>query len=216
MMWNMYVKQMRGNKMSTEKTRNEENNSIVGLVFLLWLLAMPALILAFFDFDNALVIYGIIAGSLYVVILLATVPNIMKKKYSKKRIISPNCERPEHFELIASSRGTSSEFERKISEMELSEPIERHVIRLSVLMNEVLWDKRRGWFYPTRYNERPGRYEDEVSTIWICNPDHEQAYNTGRQWIEDGGNTWYAVPVDAHDENFPLPIAVRWIGELDD
>jgi hypothetical protein len=71
-----------------------------------------------------------------------------------------------------------------------------------------------GFFYPTRLHERPGRYEDETrpNAIWEFRPNSPDS----RWWLlgspknnEDG---FWDIP-RAHDYS---PVAVRWVGELDD
>lgn len=67
--------------------------------------------------------------------------------------------------------------------------------------------KSRGWYYPTRYNEKPGRYEDERGRIW----EHRAIPDKPAWFAEEGPYENYVVPADERGL-----LHVRWVGELDD
>jgi hypothetical protein len=68
--------------------------------------------------------------------------------------------------------------------------------------------KLKGWFYPTRYNETPGRYEDEEGNRWTFRKTEQ--YPDGG-WYFPLWNEWFDIPQLEGD-----PAAVRWVGELDE
>lgn len=72
------------------------------------------------------------------------------------------------------------------------------------------------WFYPTRMNETPGRYEDEFGNGW----EFVEVETKGNPaWHSlDSGDGWFDVPMWTADPYNPeyAPIAVRWVGELDE
>jgi hypothetical protein len=72
--------------------------------------------------------------------------------------------------------------------------------------------KLRGWFYPTRYNEIPGRYEDENGHEWYYRLDPGKP-----SWaLANDLDGWFHVPLTLSEDERPgNPIAVRWIGELE-
>jgi hypothetical protein len=72
-----------------------------------------------------------------------------------------------------------------------------------------------GWFYPTRYNERPGLYVDEFDREWTFGK--KEGNNVG--WYLPTPDTEivtfsgpFGLPVDDYRSGGE-PIAVRWIGE---
>lgn len=78
-----------------------------------------------------------------------------------------------------------------------------------------------GFFYPTRYNERPGRYEDERTNKWRYDPEAPSGPGnpSGPRWsLEKDPNGWFEIPVTLSEDTnlMGYPIAVRWIGGLDE
>lgn len=77
--------------------------------------------------------------------------------------------------------------------------------------------KTRGWFYPTRYNETPGLYEDELENPegfgnrWEYRDADPSGYgDAAKSWLEVDTGTWHAVPNDGASA-----VAVRWRCKLD-
>jgi hypothetical protein len=116
----------------------------------------------------------------------------------------PPTKSPVEFELEWQRRSRELEHELCPSGIHVQPQADRMVARIN-------YSAISGWFYPTRLNERLGRYEDELKREWV----YQELSPGSNQWHLTGTDTWYKIPLDDRHPAEVIPIAVRWVGEHD-